>query len=77
MQTRRDLSMDASMVMELRPRLREFLCTFKWDADSVWDAFQGRIARMHSFEGAIGQIDETSFVKKGKHAACVGGIVAA
>lgn len=51
--------------------LQEFLCRYKWDADDVRNTFQRRIAALHFCEGAIAVLDDTTFIKKGTHTACV------
>jgi SRSO17 transposase len=51
--------------------LQEFLSLFRWDHQRVRDRLQQHVARRHSRPDSIGVIDETSFVKKGRHTACV------
>ncbi len=51
--------------------LQEFLSLFRWDQQRLRDRLQQRVARRHSHPDSVGVIDETSFVKKGRHTACV------
>jgi SRSO17 transposase len=51
--------------------LQEFLSLFRWDQQRLRDRLQQHVARRHSHPDSVGVIDETSFVKKGSHTACV------
>jgi SRSO17 transposase len=51
--------------------LQEFLGLLKWDEAALRDRLQRRVARDHADPNSIGVLDETSFVKKGDHTACV------
>lgn len=51
--------------------LQEFLGFLKWDESAARDRLQRRVARRHGHLHSVGVIDETSFVKKGRHTACV------
>ena len=51
--------------------LQEFLSQGKWDDVAATDRLQQRVARRHGHAHSVGVIDETSFVKKGRHTACV------
>jgi SRSO17 transposase len=52
---------------ELAPRtLQEFLSQLKWNEHGMRDELQGMVASEHASPHAIGIIDETSFMKKGK-----------
>jgi len=51
--------------------LQEFLSLTRWDEVTARQRLQRRVARRHSHPHSIGVIDETSFVKKGSHTACV------
>jgi SRSO17 transposase len=51
--------------------LQEFLSLFRWDQQRLRDRLQQHVARRHSHPDSVGVIDETSFVKKGRHTACV------
>jgi len=51
--------------------LQQFLSLFRWDEQRLRDRLQQYIARRHGHPHAIGVIDETSFVKKGRKTACV------
>lgn len=51
--------------------LQQFLSLFRWDEQAARDRLQQYVARRHPHEHSVGVIDETSFVKKGIHTACV------
>jgi SRSO17 transposase len=51
--------------------LQQFLGLFRWDEPAVRDRLQQHVARRHRHPRSVGVIDETSFVKKGAHTACV------
>jgi SRSO17 transposase len=51
--------------------LQEFLSLARWDEAGARERLQRRVARRHGAAHSIGVIDETSFVKKGNHTACV------
>jgi len=56
----------------LPPRnLQEFLGLFRWDETGARDRLQQHVAARHSHPEAVGVLDETSFVKKGRKTACV------
>jgi SRSO17 transposase len=46
--------------------LQQFLSRAKWDEDRMRDRIQERVAAEHTHPQAVGIVDETSFVKKGK-----------
>jgi SRSO17 transposase len=57
---------------EIPPRtLQEFLGLYRWDESAMRDRLQRRVARRHAHRHSVGLLDETSFVKKGRHTACV------
>ena len=51
--------------------LQEFLSLYRWDESAMRNRLQQRVARRYAYEHAVGVLDETSFVKKGRHTACV------
>ncbi len=51
--------------------LQEFLSLYRWDEWAMRDRLQQLVARRHAHEHSVGIVDETSFVKKGHHTACV------
>jgi len=51
--------------------LQEFLGLYRWDELAMRDRMQQRVARRHAHEHSVGLLDETSFLKKGRHTACV------
>jgi len=51
--------------------LQEFLSLYRWDESAMRDRAQQRVARRHAHEHSVGLLDETSFLKKGRHTACV------
>jgi SRSO17 transposase len=51
--------------------LQEFLGLYRWDEAAMRDRLQQLVARRHAHEHSVGLLDETSFVKKGRHTAGV------
>lgn len=51
--------------------LQQFLSLYRWDESLMRDTLQQRVATRFAHPHAVGIVDETSFVKKGKHTACV------
>jgi len=51
--------------------LQEFLGLFRWEEAAMRDRLQQHVARQHVHPDSVGPIDETSFVKKGRHTAGV------
>ena len=47
--------------------LQQFLSAAHWDEDGMRQRLQERVANRYSHELGVGIIDETSFVKKGRH----------
>ena len=51
----------------MAPRcLQQFLADAKWDENRLRDKIQQRVAARHNSPKTVGQIDETTFAKKGK-----------
>jgi SRSO17 transposase len=51
--------------------LQQLMSLAKWDEDRVRDELQRHVAKSYPHEEAVAIVDETSFVKKGRHTACV------
>jgi len=51
--------------------LQEFLGLYRWDEAAMRDRLQQLVARRHAHPDSVGILDETSFVKKGRHTAGV------
>ena len=68
---RKSIEPMADAVGEPPRNLQQFLSLFRWDEQAARDSLQQYVARRHPHEHSVGVIDETSFVKKGKHTACV------
>lgn len=69
--SRKSLEPMADAVGEPPRNLQEFLGLFRWDEQALRDRFQQYVARRHAHSQSVGIIDETSFVKKGRHTAGV------
>lgn len=68
---RKSLEPMADAVGEPPRNLQQFLSLFRWDEARLRDRLQQYVGRRHRDPGAVGVIDETSFVKKGVKTACV------
>lgn len=51
--------------------LQQLLSLYHWDEAAMRDRLQQRVARLHGHAHSVGLLDETSFVKKGRHTAGV------
>lgn len=68
---RKSIEPMADAIGEPPRNLQQFLSFFRWNEQAARDLLQQYVARRHPHPHSVGVIDETSFVKKGKHTACV------